>query len=176
MRNIYFTGLKHSGKTLFARLLGEETKRECYDLDREILISISPMEIREYYTLYGLSNFQKKEEEAFDRLIKNNNYPFILSLGGGASDNAPLMEKMKKTGIILYLKREENELLENILKSGIPPFLDRSNLSSSFHLLYTRRDRIYSSYADIVIPLGSFGDKEEKLDLITKALKEAKYE
>ena len=66
-------------------------------------------------------------------------------------------------------------MLPFILKSGIPPFLDKDNLTSSFHDLYERRDKIYSSYASLIIKLGRYGDKEKTAKLIIDSLKENGY-
>ena len=127
------------------------------------------------YKKYGKEAFMEKEISAYERLKNKEEEGYILSLGGGVSDNTPLMEELKKDGVIIYLKREELDMLPFILKSGIPPFLDKNNLTSSFHELYERRDKIYSSYSSLTIELGRYGDKEKTAKLIIDRLKENGY-
>lgn len=174
MKNIFFVGLKHSGKTLFSHIVASHLSLRCFDLDELVLFDID-LSIRDFYKTYGKEAFMEKEISAYERLKNKEEEGYILSLGGGVSDNTPLMDELKKDGVIIYLKREELDMLPFILKSGIPPFLDKDNLTSSFHDLYERRDKIYSSYASLTIELGSYGDKEKTAKLIIDRLKENGY-
>lgn len=174
MKNIFFVGLKHSGKTLFSHIVASHLSLRCFDLDELILDDID-LSIRDFYKTYGKEAFMEKEISAYERLKNKEEEGYILSLGGGVSDNTPLMDELKKDGVIIYLKREELDMLPFILKSGIPPFLDKNNLTSSFHDLYEKRDRIYSSYASLTIELGRYGDKEKTAKLIIDRLKENGY-
>lgn len=174
MKNIFFVGLKHSGKTLFSHIVASHLSLRCFDLDELILDDID-LSIRDFYKKYGKDAFMEKEKNAYNKLKKKEDEGYILSLGGGVSDNTLLMEELKKDGVIVYLEREEEDMLPFILKSGIPPFLDKDNLTSSFHDLYERRDKIYSSYASLIIKLGRYGDKEKTAKLIIDSLKENGY-
>lgn len=176
-RNLIFSGIKHSGKSLFALLVGEKLSRPVYDLDALILDTINTPSIREFYIENGKDRFQKEEIKAYEALMENNSSPIVLSLGGGVSDNPQLMETLRKdNNYIIYLSRGEDLILKKILTKGIPPFLDKNNVEASFHELYIRRDRIYRDNADLIIDLGSYSNKEEKRDYIIASLKENGYE
>lgn len=176
-RNLVFSGIKHSGKSLFASLVGDKLSLSVYDLDKLILSQISSPSIREFYMQNGKDEFQKEEMKAYKTLKNSTTRPFVLSLGGGAADNTPLMEILgEDNAYIVYLKRSEELLLKKILTKGIPPFLDKNNLTQSFHELYTRRDKVYRENADLIIDLGDYSDKDEKTDFIIKSLKENGYE
>lgn len=173
-RAIVFTGIKHSGKTLFASLTADSLSLPFFDTDALILDRIEEKTIREYYIKHGKDAFMEEERKAYERaFLLSSSSPFIISLGGGSSDNTPLMEEIKRNGdYVVYLKRDEKLILPRILKDGVPPFLDKDNIESSFHTLYERRDRIYKEYSSLIIDLGSYGDKKEKCNLIVSTLKE----
>ena len=174
MARLFFVGIKHSGKTTQARLVSKLAGLPFRDADDLILETLSGESVREAYRREGKEAFMKRELDAVRAFIISND-SFILSLGGGASDNTPLMDLMKENGKIIYLKRKEEEMLPVILRHGIPAFLDGKDLEGSFHRLYERRDRIYSSYADLVVDLGSYGDKEKTAERTASRLKEADY-
>ena len=165
-------GLKHSGKTTFAKLYAERCSILFEDADHLIQRRIRPLSVREYYRQQGKERFMELEFDAVDDFLLANSRPFVLSLGGGASDNTALMEGIGKYGRLIYLHREESDMLPVILRDGIPPFLDENDVEGSFHRLYERRDAIYSRYADKVIKLGPYTDLNENFELLLDYLKE----
>ena len=98
-----------------------------------------------------------------------------LSLGGGAADNMALMDLLKESGSIIYLRRDEKDMLPVILKHGIPAFLDPDDLEGSFSRIYRERDGVYRRYADLVIDLGSYGEREAAADRVIEALEDKGY-
>ncbi len=172
MAKLFFVGIKHSGKTTQARLVSSILSLPFCDADDLIKEGLNGESVRDVYKREGKEAFMERERNAVHEYIMAHD-AFILSLGGGASDNTSLMEEMKKNGKIIYLKRKEEEMLPVILKHGIPAFLDENDLEGSFHKLYERRNRIYEEYADLVIDLGSYGDKAKTAERTAKALKEA---
>ena len=161
MHNIFFAGIKHSGKTTFARLLAEKLNLPFVDSDDLILKSIASVSVREFYKQNGEKAFKKVEAESVKNYVSSITRTFVMSLGGGASDNDELIEIVKGNGRLIYLVRPEEEMLAVILKHGVPAFLDEKDLKGSFHALYSRRDKIYREKADLIIDLGSYRDKGE---------------
>ena len=94
---------------------------EYMDADDLVLQGLSGETIREAYRREGKEAFARRELEAVSRFIEDHD-SFILSLGGGASDNKALMDTLKESGKIIYLTRCEKEMLPVILRHGIPPF------------------------------------------------------
>lgn len=170
MQNLFILGIKHSGKTTFARLLANHLSLTSIDSDDLILNSIAPFTVREYYKKFGSDEFKKQEYASVKRFIREQDHPFIMSLGGGACDNKALIELLKENGKLIYLRRNEEEMLPVILKHGIPAFLDENNLKSSFHEVYERRDKAYSSLADKIIEMGPYRDRGETLSMMINAL------
>lgn len=174
-KKLFFVGIKHSGKTTYARELSSLIGYEFQDSDDLIMAKLGNTTIREFYKTQGKTAFMEKEIEAVEAFLKEEKVPFILSLGGGASDNAPLMGLLDDNGYIIYLKREEKDILPIILKHGVPAFLDENDLEGSFHALFKRRDAIYSEYADLIIELGPYGDIAETRAYINRIMKENGY-
>lgn len=174
MSIIYITGLKHSGKTTLSSLVAKKAGLPFFDLDKLIEEKIKPLSVREFYTLFSKERFMEEERICFSSLLSSSS-SFILSLGGGVSDNTVLMKKMKESGVIIYLDRKEEDLFRTIMSKGIPPFLDKDNPSHSFHLLYERRKKIYQEYANLTIDLGPYQNKRESAKLIYNKLKEHGY-
>ncbi|MBO8469319.1 MAG: hypothetical protein IAA72_06010 [Spirochaetes bacterium] len=174
MAKLYFLGIKHSGKTTQARLAAEMLGKTSVDADDLVLSYLGTDSIRTYYKENGKEAFMLAETEAVKAYVDEHDN-FIMSLGGGASDNPSLIKILKESGSLIYLRREENEMLPVILKHGIPPFLDPDNLEASFHELYERRDRTYRNIADLTVDLGHYRDKEETALFLIDALKENGY-
>ena len=174
--NLFFVGIKHSGKTTFASRIASRLLVESTDSDDLILNTLGGESVRDYYKREGKEAFMKKEVDGVSSYISSHRHsPFILSLGGGASDNPPLLSLLHDNGKIIYLKRNEKDMLKVILKHGIPAFLDKDNPELSFSLLYEKRNAIYEKEADLVIDLGPYRDKKETEDFILSALKENNY-
>ena len=174
MAKIFFAGIKHSGKTRMAKLVSQMLGMECIDADDLVLPLLEGFSVREYYRNNGKEAFMEKEYEAVKRYAEGND-TFIMSLGGGASDNRDLMAFIKENGCIIYLCRDEKDMLPVILRDGIPPFLDERDPEGSFHRLYEERDGKYRAYADLVLELGPYRDKKETAESILEALKEHGY-
>lgn len=170
MENLFILGIKHSGKTTFARLLAERLNLKSVDSDDLVKEEIKPLSIRDYYKKEGSAGFKRKEFEAVSLYLENTKGPVIMSLGGGASDNDELIDLLKKNGKLIYLKRKEEEMLPVILKHGIPAFLDEDDLPGSFHRVYKRRDEIYSRISDKTVDMGPYRDRIETLECLIQDL------
>ncbi|OQA44332.1 MAG: Shikimate kinase [Spirochaetes bacterium ADurb.Bin315] len=167
MSHIFLCGIKHSGKTTIGKLLAKRLGRRWYDLDREIERKIGEP-IRTFYRAFGQEAFQQLEVEVLEAIIGEEN--LVISLGGGAADNDPLMKMVKERGTLVYLYLEEAHLLERILLGGIPPFLDEEDVEGSFHRLYERRNRRYSKDCNHLIQLPFDQAKEENVELVLSSL------
>ena len=101
MAKIFFAGIKHSGKTRMAKLVSAMLGMESVDADDLALPLLDGLTVREYYRKYGKEAFMKKECEAVKHYSEGRE-SFILSLGGGASDNSDLMSYIKKNDFKVF--------------------------------------------------------------------------
>lgn len=171
---LYFAGIKHSGKTTFASRIARRLGLQFRDSDDLLMDWLSISDIRAYYKSEGKEAFMQNEYMALASYIASAD-GFVISLGGGASDNTRLISLMKDTGQIVYLRRNEDEMLPVILSHGIPAFLDESDIRGSFHRIFTERDAIYSGIADLTIDAGPYRDKDDTEQFILSRLLEAGY-
>ena len=172
---LFFVGIKHSGKTTFASIIASRWNYDFIDSDDLILSETDSNSIRELYVETGKESFMDIEADAVRKYLLRNSNNAIISLGGGASDNDKLINILKEYGKIIYLYRNEQLILPIILKDGIPPFLDRDDISGSFHSLFQRRDNIYRKISDLEIDMCEYGDKRDIADKIEKILKDNGY-
>lgn len=175
MEDIFFVGIKHSGKTTFASMIASRWNYHFMDSDDLILSSTGERSIRSLFLSIGKEKFMDLERECVESFLKENRSNLILSLGGGASDNENLIKALKQYGKIVYLYRKEELILPVILRDGVPPFLDKDDIEGSFHALFERRNNIYRTISDITIDMGGYGEKKDIADHIEKTLKDNGY-
>ena len=175
MEKLFFVGIKHSGKTTFAKRIALRFGYEFSDADNLILEYLDGESIRDFYKREGKEAFMGVERKAIEEYLNSNNKSIVLSLGGGAADNEALMATLKKSGKIIYLTRRESEMLPVILRHGVPAFLDPNNLEESFHRVYERRDSIYKLWADSIIDLGSYRDRDETEEALYQEMRNMGY-
>ena len=168
---LFITGLKHCGKSTAAPLIAGRIGCAVADSDDLVLSLVESTSVRQYYRENGAGAFMEKELEAVRGFVSTHE-SFVISLGGGAADNTQLMQYMKHNGTIVYLRRDEEVLIQRILSKGMPAFLDPADPRGSFHPIYIRRDGIYSQMADIVIDLGGYGDKTATAEHILSTIME----
>ena len=61
--NLFFVGIKHSGKTTFAKRTSSRLSLPSFDTDDLILLSLNGESVREFYKREGKEAFMKKEVE-----------------------------------------------------------------------------------------------------------------
>jgi len=114
MKNIYLTGFMGSGKTSAGRLLAGKLGAPFTDTD-ELVRKLSGLSPREFIKKRGLKNWRKAEQAAF--LCAAEPAGRVVSLGGGIMPAGKLKPVFKKTGITVYLKCGEAELLRRLAGS-----------------------------------------------------------
>ncbi len=174
--DIFFCGIKHSGKSTLGKLCARHLGLSWKDADHLLQSSLPKGEtIRSFYREKGAEAFRQKEVGAMCKFLASPHTQTIVSMGGGACDNDMLMLMIMQKGLCLYLKVKEEVLFERIAKDGIPPFLDADHPRESFHALYQRRDGIYSRLCTLVIDLPDTPDVEDSVRYVEKKLQGARH-
>lgn len=183
---IVLLGLKHSGKSTIAKLLAADMGKKPVDSDEivaELFQRKFPDELedaqsgyaatnRHFYKLKGQAAFWEMEAAALRSLSIWED--LIVATGGGMMENSVAMEIVKANGLVIFLNAPEDQLFGRIVRTGIPPFLDKDNPEKSFHELYLKRTRLARTYADIEINNGNL-PVETISELVQESLQEYVY-
>ncbi|MDD7201664.1 MAG: shikimate kinase [Sphaerochaetaceae bacterium] len=174
--DIFFCGIKHSGKSTLGRLVSRRVGLLWRDADNLVKALIPKDDtIRSFYRREGVEAFRNKELEAIGNFLSLSHPQTIVSMGGGACDNAPLMERINQKGLTVYLSVPEEVLYGRVIRDGIPPFLDASRPKESFHALYLRRDELYGKLCSLVVHLPDTPDVEDSVRYLEKILQGARH-
>ena len=134
-----------SGKSTVGRILAKEMNT--YFLDTDILIeSFENRTIKDIFEKEGESVFREMERRCFE-WIKNHVTSTVISVGGGLPVFIP---EIKEAGKVIYLKVEFDEILKRMDSKEIEKRPLFQNIEKAKEL-FEKRDKIYSSLADIVI-------------------------
>jgi len=116
------------------------------------------LSVRAIMALRGERAFRALEKRALLSLsiVKRS----IIALGGGTLLNQDVFPLIKALGQLVYLKIEKDLLKKRMFLSGIPSFLDPSNLEESFENHYRERLPLYTSISAACIDVQN---KEETI-------------
>jgi shikimate dehydrogenase len=143
--NYVFIGLPLSGKTKYAKIIGDISSKTTKDTD-DLIENKYDLSIPDIFEAYGEKTFRKYEQSVVKDIYKYN--CLAISTGGGLIETAINMELLKQNGIIIYLNRDPNIISKKKIYGR--PLLKQS---SDILELAKRRGPMYTEYADIVIDI-----------------------
>ena len=119
-------------------------------------------DINYIFNNYGEKYFRELEKLVISTLSKQKNT--IISTGGGIVLNSINVEKLKKNGIIFFLKGNIKTIYHNISLSKASkeqrPLLDENDLKNSIEKIYKEREDLYLSSGDYIISVDGKTVKE----------------
>ncbi len=144
MRNIVLIGMPGCGKSTIGRMISKETGLRHIDLD-EYIVESNEMSIEEMFN-HGEEFFRDRETKAVEEVSQNSG--IIISTGGGVIKRSENMYQLKNNGIILFIDRSPEKIIETLdnsvrplLKDGVKRIYD----------LYKERYALYINYGDRII-------------------------
>lgn len=158
--NIVLVGMPSSGKSTIGKKLGEELKREFFDVDDEIKKKIN-MDISAYFKEYGETLFREIEMQVIEELSLKNSC--VIATGGGSILREKNIYNLKQNGCLFFLNRS----LDLLITTSSRP------LSSNIDDLKKRYDERYDRYiscSDVIIN----GDKS--INECVKSIIKEKFE
>ena len=113
-KNIIIVGMTGAGKTTIGKILSKEISRNFFDIDQEIE-KVSNLKIKDFFRIYGESEFRKLEKSILIKLINEKN-KFVISPGAGIFCNEELREFLLKECICVFLnaKLSKGKLEDNL--------------------------------------------------------------
>ena len=151
-RNIYLVGMMGAGKTSIGRLLSKRSRRRFYDSDH-VIEERTGVTIPTIFDLEGEQSFRDREEAVIAELAGLSN--IVLATGGGAVLRENNRQALCSSGIIVYLRGSVEDLWRRTRKDKNRPLLLTDNPRQKLAEIYSVRDPIYSSVADIIIETGN---------------------
>ena len=166
-RSIVLVGMMGVGKTSIGKLLSSEIILPFYDSDNEVELLLD-LSISDIFKKYGENYFREKESEIFESLI--NKAQSVIASGGGSFINQKTQENIKKKCISIWLRANEETLLERLKNSKKRPLLNVDNQKEMLLSLLKKRENEYSK-ADIEITVDGL-DKSLIIKKILKSLED----
>src|SRR5258708_2990216 len=144
--NIILCGLPGCGKTSVGLILSKKLNMGYIDTDKEVenlfeFQEKSSLSCREIYQKRGFRIFRKLEKQEICHLIGIKN--IVISLGGGTLRDATVRNLVAPLGLFIYLKAPDDFLFNELLKKGLPAYLDKDDPKGSFQKLSRLRKPDY---------------------------------
>ena len=164
--NIVLIGMPGVGKSTVGVILAKVLGYQFIDADLVIQKRENRL-LHEIISEEGLDGFLKAEENA-NVYIAQNEEKSIVATGGSVVYCEKAMQELKKTGRVIYLELEYDQLKKRLgnLKGRGVVLKDGQDLRG----LYEERIPLYEKYADIIVDEED-KDLEGSLQIVLDALK-----
>ena len=167
--NIYLVGFMGSGKTTVGRLLSKKIGFLYIDLDKKIEKN-EGLSISHIIQRFGEERFRELESELLSTIsIDDCN---VIATGGGIVIKDTNWDYLNKSGVVIYLKADIDQLWDRVKKSNKRPLLRVENPYLKFKELFNSRETLYLK-ADLTIDTSkkSVNTVVDELACIIKTLK-----
>lgn len=119
-RNVVITGFMATGKSAIARGVAQRLGRPFVDMD-EVIAKRAGMSIPDTFRRYGEGGFRQRERALCEELSAQEG--LVIATGGGALVDAHNREVMARSGYLLCLDCEAEELLKRLRGDSTRPML-----------------------------------------------------
>ncbi len=163
MKNIVLIGMMGCGKSTAGALLSEKLGRKLVDTDERI-VEREGRSIPEIFAAEGEEYFRERELELSRELGREQD--LVIACGGGLPLRPGCIAPLKKSGVVVWLRRDPGETYDSMDRSGRPlAQLGREDFLERF----ARREPVYLAWADHVID--DFFSPEHTCKAILEVLK-----
>lgn len=149
MKNVVLIGYMGSGKSTVGKILREKTDWLLLDSDVEIEKEQNK-KISDIFKEQGEDTFRNMESEYLDKLAKMDE-SIILSTGGGMPMRKENADRMKKVGLVIYLRATAETIYGRLKDDTQRPLLQTGDKLTIITEMLERRNPVYESAADIII-------------------------
>ena len=146
-RSIVLVGLMGAGKTTVGRRLAKRLDIPFVDADMEIERAAGKT-IQEIFEEDGEAFFRAGEERVIARLLKNG--PQVLATGGGAWMSEKTRQRVRETGISVWLRADLDILMERVSRRPGRPLLKAPDPRRVMQELMEKRYPVYAE-ADLTV-------------------------
>ena len=144
--NIALIGMMGSGKSTIGKLLAEKLNLKFYDTDEEI-IKLTNYSINQIFEEFSEQTFRTMETIVLAKILNLDNQ--VIATGGGIIKRKENQELLKNTTTI-YLKADNETLLERVKNDNSRPLLNNKNLFLTIQTILYEREPLYEQSKIIV--------------------------
>lgn len=162
MDNIYLIGLMGSGKTVIGRELARKIHRKYIDTD-DAVERLLGMTVKEVFAQKGEEAFRQGETQILQDLARRRNR--IVSTGGGLVLRCENVELMRKSGRVVWLKRDVELILQGKRIRQRPLLADDP---MKIYKIAEERESLYREACHVAVD--NNGSREETVKKIMAAL------
>jgi len=147
-KNIFLVGPMGAGKSTIGKVLSEIMDMEFVDSDREIETSTGA-DIPWIFDVEGEKGFRDREVRMIDELSRRTN--IVLATGGGAVLSKKNRKRLKKRGVVVYLRATIDQQIERTSRDKNRPLLQTPDPAQTIRELMELREPLYLEVADIIV-------------------------
>ncbi|WP_448587622.1 shikimate kinase [Thermocrinis sp.] len=136
---IFLVGFMCSGKSTVGKVLAQKLSYSFVDLDEEIE-KREGKSIEEIFSNHGEEHFRRLEFEVLEEFLKKERV--VVSTGGGLGANKEAMERMRYSGLVIWLEIDFETFLERCSSSEGRPLLKKG--LDYIKELMEKRKKVYS--------------------------------
>lgn len=140
MKNIYLIGMMGSGKTTTGRELARLLSLPFVDLDDRI-VERAGKSINDIFATEGEPYFRSLENELLLQTSRQKDQ--VVATGGGIVLDSSNQDRMKATGLVVYLKTSPGVLWERVKNKKDRPLLHGSDPKKALLDLFYNRAPLY---------------------------------
>ena len=170
-KKLFLVGFMATGKTTIGKKLSSKLNLPFFDSDKEIELALG-CSINEYFRTNEESKFRAIEEKIIiEKIKKNKNNNFIMSLGGGAYLNYNIRKLINCVGISIWLNGNIDIIYNRLKKSkNERPLTLIFNTKEKLEKLLKERN-LYYQKADIKVNIINTS-KDKMSDIILNKINE----
>ena len=146
--NVVLIGMMGCGKTTVGGMLAQRLGFTFVDTDQYIEGALG-RSIPDIFAQEGEDFFRAREGEAAEELARKTGQ--VIACGGGLPTRSDSIAPLKKTGTVVFLRREPGEIYDSVSMGGRP--LGQQG-RAAFLERYAQREPIYLRWADHVVDVG----------------------
>lgn len=146
-RTVVLVGLMGAGKSCVGRRMAARLGLDFVDADVEFETAAG-CTISDYFARFGEASFREGERKVISRLL--DGAPVILATGGGAFVDPATRERIKQTGISVWIRADLDLLIKRTSGRDHRPLLKQGDPREILKRLMEARYPIYAE-ADIIV-------------------------
>ncbi len=181
-KNIVLIGLSGTGKTTLGKKLADYFNLPFYEMD-ELIEKRVGKDIPRIFKEEGEEYFREMESELVRELSSMPRGPAVISTGGGVVLRKANVQKLRETGLLIYLTAPPEVLVERLGSAEDRPLLAskyREDALEKVKSMFKQREPLYLEAAEVTLATGGKSTdnlvKEELVPLIYNYFNQGKKE